>query len=60
VKSGAPYNTAKEIASSLSKRSEKVIESAEIRKHVLSELRSRNAAAAADSWESYDRSKKSS
>ncbi|NHJ14369.1 MAG: ATPase [Candidatus Thorarchaeota archaeon] len=60
VKSGAPYNTAKEIASSLSKRSEKVIESKEIRKHVLSELRSRNAAAAADAWESYDRSKKHS
>ncbi|MFW9889417.1 MAG: ATP cone domain-containing protein [Candidatus Thorarchaeota archaeon] len=59
VKSGAPYDTAKEIASSLSKRSESVLESREIREHVLSELRSRDAAAAADAWESYDREKKS-
>jgi len=59
VKSGAPYSTAKKIAGSLSKRSESVLETTEIRDYVLSELRSRDAAAAADAWESYDREKKS-
>ncbi|MHA2377834.1 MAG: hypothetical protein ACXADO_00880 [Candidatus Thorarchaeota archaeon] len=59
VKCGCPYNTAKEIAGSLSERSESMLESTEIRKHVLSELRSRDAASAADAWESYDREHKS-
>jgi len=54
VKSGAPYETARDIASSLSKRSESTMKSSEIRTHVLSELRSRKAASAADAWESYD------
>ncbi|NHI84332.1 MAG: ATPase [Candidatus Thorarchaeota archaeon] len=57
VRSGAPYETAKEIASSLSKRSERAIESKEIRSYVLSELRSRDAEKAADAWESYERTK---
>ncbi len=59
VKCGAPYDTAREIASSLSDRTEKTIESTEIRDFVLSELRSRDAASAADAWEAYDRDKKS-
>ena len=59
VRSGCPYETAREIASSLSERSESVIESSEIRSYVISELRSRGATSAADSWESYDREKKS-
>ena len=59
VKCGCPYDTAREIASSLSERSESIIESSEIRSYVISELRSRNASSAADSWESYDSEKKS-
>jgi transcriptional regulator NrdR family protein len=59
VKCGCPYDTAREIASSLSERSESTIESTEIREYVLSELRSREASSAADAWEVYDRDKKS-
>ena len=55
VKSGAPYETARDIASSLSKRSESTMKSSEIREYVLTELRSRKAASAADSWEAYNR-----
>ena len=58
VKCGCPYDTAREIASSLSKRSESVMESSEVRTYVLSELRSRGAASSADAWESYDREHK--
>lgn len=58
VKAGAPYETARDIASSLSKRSESGMKSSEIRTYVLSELRSRKAASAADSWEAYDRKHK--
>lgn len=60
VKNGCPYEVAKDIASALSSRTESVIESSEIRSFVLSELRSRGASSAADSWESYDTSSKSS
>ncbi|MHA1938511.1 MAG: hypothetical protein ACW97O_09915 [Candidatus Thorarchaeota archaeon] len=59
MKCGCPYDTAREIASSLSERSESTIESTEIRSYVLSELRSRDASSAADAWEAYDRDKKS-
>ncbi len=59
VKCGCPYDTAREIASSLSSRSESVMESSQVREYVLTELRSRGAASAADSWESYDKEKKS-
>ncbi len=58
VKCGCPYNTAREIASSLSSRTEAVMESTEIRKYVLSELRLKGQSSAADSWESYDKEKK--
>ena len=58
VKAGAPYDTARDSASSLSKRSESTMKSTEIREHVLSELRTRKAASAADAWESYDREHK--
>lgn len=58
VKSGAPYETARDIASSLSNRSESTMQSTEIRSYVLTELRSREAAAAADAWESYDKTHK--
>ena len=58
VKCGCPYDTAREIASSLSKRSESVMDSSEVRTYVLSELRSRGAASSADAWESYDREHK--
>ena len=58
VKAGAPYETARDIASSLSKSSESTMKSTEIREYVLSELRTRKAAKAADSWEAYDRTHK--
>jgi transcriptional repressor NrdR len=58
VKAGAPYETARDIASSLSKRTESTMKSSEIRKHVLSELRTRKATAAADAWEAYDKKHK--
>ncbi|MGY5874400.1 MAG: ATP cone domain-containing protein [Candidatus Thorarchaeota archaeon] len=54
VKAGASYEIAREIASSLSSRTESTIESSEIREFILSELRSKGATSAADSWESYD------
>ena len=60
VKCDCPYDTARDIASTLSERSESTIESTEIRKYVLSELRSREASSAADAWETYDSEKKSS
>ncbi|MFX1265851.1 MAG: ATP cone domain-containing protein [Promethearchaeota archaeon] len=58
VKSGASYEVAKEIASSLTSRTEETMASSEIREYVLTELRSRGASSAADSWESYDRERK--
>ena len=59
VKSGAPYEISREIASSLSERSEATMKSSEIREYVLTELRSKGATSAADSWEAYDKKKKS-
>ena len=58
VKSGASYEVAREIASSLSSRKEETMASSEIREYVLTELRSKGASSAADSWESYDRERK--
>ena len=58
VKAGAPYEIAKEIASSLSSRSESAMKSSDVREYVLSELRSRGAASSADAWEAYDREHK--
>ena len=58
VKSGASYEVAKEIAGTLSSRTEDTMASSEIREYVLTELRSRGASSAADSWESYDRERK--
>lgn len=58
VKCGCPYDTAREIASSLSERSESVMKSSEVRTYVLTELRSRGAASSADAWETYDREHK--
>ncbi len=57
VKCGAPYEIAREIAGSLSERSEATMKSSEIREYVLTELRSKGAASAADSWEAYDKKK---
>ncbi len=59
VKCGCPYDTAREIASSLSSRSESVMESSKVREYVLSELRSRGATSSADAWEAYDSEHKS-
>ncbi len=59
VKCGAPYEIAREIAGSLSERSEATMKSSEIREYVLTELRSKGAASAADSWEAYDKKRKS-
>lgn len=55
VKAGAPYQTARDIAASLSTRTESVMTAADVRKYVLTELRSRGATQAADHWEAYDR-----
>jgi 2-phosphoglycerate kinase len=54
VKAGAPYQTARDIAASLSTRTESVMTTSDVRKYVLSELRSKGAAKSADSWEAYD------
>lgn len=59
VKSGAPYEDAREIAASLSSRSESVLESSEIREYVISELNSRGHSSAVKHWEEYDRARKS-
>ena len=58
VKSGAPVQTARDIAASLSTRTEPVMKSTDVRTHVLSELRSKGAAKSADTWEAYDRKHK--
>jgi transcriptional repressor NrdR len=60
VKSGAPYEITREIADSLSSRTESVMESSAIREYVLSELRSRGQTSVVDSWKSYDSEHKSS
>lgn len=60
VKCGCPYETARDIASSLSSRSETMMESSQIREYVLSELRSRGQTSAAESWETYERTSKKS
>ena len=59
VKSGAPYEDAREIASSLSSRSESVLESSEIREYVISELTSRGQTSAVEHWEEYDKTRRS-
>ncbi len=58
VKSGCPYEVAREIASTLESRSESSITTSEIREFVLSEMRARGATSAAESWESYEREHK--
>jgi transcriptional regulator NrdR family protein len=58
VKSGVPYETAKEIAGAVSKRKDKIIESSAIRDYVLKELKTRGHSAAVDHWSSYDRTTK--
>jgi len=62
VKAGAPYEVAREIASSLESRhkKEEVLESPTIRKYVLTELKSRGHESVVESWEAYDQRKKSS
>lgn len=54
VKAGAPYETARDIAASLAQMAETTMPTEDIRKYVLTELRSREAAPAADAWEFYD------
>jgi transcriptional regulator NrdR family protein len=58
VKSGAPYDVAKQIASSVASKPVSVIKSSEIREIVLSELKSRGLSASVTHWESYDRKKR--
>ncbi len=57
VKAGAPYEIAREIASSFESRSEEEFESSAIREYTLSELRSRGHESVAKSWEAYEREK---
>ena len=58
VKAGAPYDTSRDIAASLSKRTEAVMTAADVRKYVLTELRSRGQEKAATKWEAYDRKRR--
>ncbi len=58
VKSGVPYDTAKEIAGSVAKKPDKVLDSSVIRDYVLKELKSRGHSAAVDHWSKYDRESK--
>ena len=58
VKSGAPYDVAKQIASSVASKPVSVIKSSEIREIVISELKSRGLTAAVTHWESYDRKRR--
>ncbi len=58
VKCGAPYQTARDIAASLSKRPESVMNATDVKTYILTELRSKGAAKAADNWEAYDRKHK--
>ena len=60
VKSGAPYEDARSIASSLSSRSENEMESSEIREFVHSQLRNRGHKSSIKSWNEYDREMKES
>ncbi len=58
VKSGASYEIAREIAASVSNRSDNVIESSAIREIVLSELTSRGQRDAVDHWHSYEQQRR--
>ncbi len=58
VKSGCPYEIAREIASSLESRAESSLTTSEIREFVLTEMRSRGATSAAESWETYEKEHK--
>ncbi len=60
VKSGAPYEEARSIAESLSKRSESTMESSMLRDHIHSELKSRGFTSAVEEWNKYEQSKRSS
>ncbi len=59
VKAGAPYEVAREIASSF-KASSDVVDTPSIREYVLSELKSRGHTSVVSSWESYDKEKRKS
>jgi transcriptional repressor NrdR len=54
VKSGAPYKDARSIADSLSRRSEKMMDSSEIRDFVHSELKSKGHADSVENWARYE------
>jgi len=54
VKSGAPYKDARNIADSLSRRSEKTMASSEIRDFVHSELQSKGHASSVENWTKYE------
>ncbi|MFW9932752.1 MAG: ATP cone domain-containing protein [Candidatus Thorarchaeota archaeon] len=57
VKTGVPYEDARTIASSLSKRTDAQMTSAAIKEHVHSELKSRGHTASIDHWNKYDQAK---
>jgi transcriptional repressor NrdR len=54
VKSGAPYEDARSVADSLSRRSQKILESSEIRDFVHSELLSKGYESSVENWTQYE------
>jgi transcriptional regulator NrdR family protein len=59
VKSGAPYDMAKQIAATVSKRTDKVIQSSAIKDIILGELATKGQTAAVAHWRQYDQTKTS-
>jgi hypothetical protein len=54
VKNGAPYKDARNIADTLSRRSEATMESSEIREFIHSQLQSKGHSASVESWTRYE------
>ena len=57
VKTGAPYEDARSIASSLSKRTDAQMTSSAIKDYVHTELKSRGHTSSIDHWNKYDQSR---
>ncbi len=58
VKSGVPYEEARSIADSLSRRTDSKLDSSTIREQIHSELRSRGFSSAIEHWNSYDETRR--
>jgi transcriptional regulator NrdR family protein len=58
VKAGAPYDTAKQIAQSVSAKPVSTMKTSDIREEVLKQLKAKNLNSVAAHWETYDKEKK--